>query len=238
MKSRMLKLTLAISLFVLSQASSAVMINLKSGNGAIGGADSEITYKLGPIDSAFPSAFTASDFDDARNGPSAQIINRHPAWLDPSLFNGDTSANWISDSQNGASQGATALYAIDFVNPFASVLSAQMDFYWLVDNVLGDGTNAGVFLNGVAVPGPGGGSFGGNNPPSLGLDIAPLLITGTNTLYFNSIDVGGPGGFLFSANIEILEDTGGPGPNPIPEPTTLLLMGLGIVGLGVRRKTK
>ncbi|MEM7469029.1 MAG: PEP-CTERM sorting domain-containing protein [Pseudomonadota bacterium] len=240
MESRILKLALIFTLLVLSQASSAVMINLKSGNGLIGGADSEITYKLGPADSAFPNVFTATDFDDARNGPAAQIINRNGNWLDPSAFNGDTTANWISDTQNSAtSNGFTALYAIDFVNPFASVLSAEMDLYWSVDNRLGgDGTNAGVFLNGIALAGVEGGSFG-TNTPFLGVDIASLLVAGTNTLYFNVFDFGGPSGLLFSTDIEILEDTTqGPGPTPVPEPTTLILMGLGIVGLGYRKKQK
>ena len=48
MKINRSQLILAISLFVLTQSVSAVVIDLFSGNGAVGGADSEITHLLGP----------------------------------------------------------------------------------------------------------------------------------------------------------------------------------------------
>jgi hypothetical protein len=151
---------LAISLLALTQSVSAAVIELFSGNGTVGDADSAITYLLGPPDSAFPAAFTPADFVAARSG---QIIANHAAWITPATFGGgggNASALWISNISTGASNGNTALYAVDFMVPFAAVGSAELDFYWSVDNVLGDATNAGVFLNGLAVAGPGGGDFG------------------------------------------------------------------------------
>jgi hypothetical protein len=90
-----------------------------------------------------------------------------------------------------------------------------------VDNALGGGPNQGVFLNGTAVSGnsmPAGfssESFLQRN------DIAPLLVAGTNTLYINSTDQGGPGGLIFSATIETV---------PIPEPVSLALLASGAAG--------
>lgn len=236
MKINRSQLILAISLFVLTQSVSAVVIDLFSGNGAVGGADSEITHLLGPANGPFLAAFTPADFAAAQAGPSAQIVAGHPAWITPATFAGDggnASAQWISNILTGATNGNTALYAIDFIVPFAVVGTAELDFYWSVDNGLGNVTNAGVFLNGMAVAGPSGGNFSGTFS-SLDLDVASLLVAGANTLYVNSIDVGGPGGIIFSASLDVAG--GSIPPRGIPEPTTIALLGLGLGMIGFRKR--
>lgn len=242
MKTKFQTFTIIVVMLLISHSVSATVINLISGNGSVGNADSDISFLLGPVDSGFGATFTAADFANASSGPAAQIITRNGNWLDPSAFNGNaalgTNAQWISDSQNGASQGFTALYAIDFFNPFSENLAGVLDFYWSVDNDLGANLfgNTGLYINGSAVLGsPTGGSFG-NNTPALGLDIGSLLVAGTNTLFINARDFGGPGGLLFSAKLTI-DGVNNP-PSSVSTPSALLLIGLGFLGVIVRKRKK
>ncbi len=124
----------------------AESVILRSGNGSIGGNDSLVTMLVGPADSAFPAAFTAADFTNARTGPDAFIIAPNGAWI--SGLAGDPSTKWIATNANGAGEGSTALYAINFVLSQA-VSSATLDLHYAVDNVLGGGPDGGVFLNGA-----------------------------------------------------------------------------------------
>lgn len=197
---------LALSLFAAALPARAdQIIELHSGNGVIGGTDSAITFLGGPADASFGAAFTAADFAAAQSGPAASIIANHSAWIAPSAFTPDTDARWISNSPSGASEGSSALYAIDFTITDTSIGSASIDFYFAVDNFLGGGPNDGLYLNGTALSGStGGGTFSSVFQISR-TDIAPLLVTGTNTLYINSTDVGGPGGLIFSATISTVE---------------------------------
>jgi hypothetical protein len=130
--------------------SHAETIVLRSGNGSIGGNDSQVNMLLGPADSAFSTAFTNTDFTNAKNGSDAFGISPHPAW--GSGLAGDAISQWISTSSSGAGEGGTALYAIDFnlSDPFGS---ATLDFHFVVDNGLGGGPNQGIFLNGGAISG-------------------------------------------------------------------------------------
>jgi hypothetical protein len=195
----------------LSHAESVV---LRSGNGSIGGNDTLISMLSGPADTNFSTAFTPADFSSAGSGPAAFIIANHPAWI--ATLPSDPLARWISTSADGAGEGGTALYAIDFTLASAAS-SATLDLRLAVDNALGGGPNQGVFINGTAVS--------GNSSPAgftseltiQRSDIAPLLVAGANTLYINSSDQGGPGGLIFSATIESV---------PIPEPTTLVLLAI------------
>lgn len=230
-----IRLSVAALIFLAyCQTANALEIDLYSGNGSIGGTDSAITFLAGPANSAFTTPFSTTDFNSARTGNAAAIIAPHSAWETTGEFataGGDPSAQWISDKSTGASEGSTALYAIDFNIPFAVVSSAVMDFYWSVDNVLGNTTNAGVFINGTAVSGIGGGTFS-NVFSSANIDISSLVVSGNNTLYINAIDLGGPAGLIFSAALDITEGTNG----SVPVPTPLALLGLGLLLIGYTQK--
>jgi hypothetical protein len=215
---------LVVALLLNSPAALAETVTLQSGNGAIGGTDSQIQMLLGPIDGPFTSLFVPADFAAAQTGPAASIIANNGAWI--ATLPSNANARWISTGPGGAGEGGTALYAIDFTlaQPAAS---ATLDLRFSVDNALGGGPNQGVYINGTAVSGN---STNAGFSSELSLtrnDIAPLLVPGTNTLYINSTDQGGPGGLIFSATIETV---------PIPEPGTLVL-GFSCLGLliGLRR---
>ena len=125
------------------------IINLKSGNGAVGGADGQITFLGGPADTAFGTAFTPADFTAASSGSAASIVAPIPGWLLPTAFTPDPTAQWISDNPSGAtSSGSSALYAIDFTITDPTIASASIDFNFAVDNLLGTGPNQGLYLNG------------------------------------------------------------------------------------------
>jgi hypothetical protein len=203
---------------VSGRISQAETIVLRSGNGSVGGNDTLISMLTGPADAAFAAAFTPSDFSAAGSGPAAFIIANHSAWM--ATLPSDPQARWISTAATGTLEGGTALYAIDFMLANAAS-SATLDLRLAVDNALGGGPNQGVFLNGTAVSGnsmPAGFSSESSLQRN---DIAPLLVAGTNTLYINSTDQGGPGGLIFSATIETV---------PIPEPAGLLLLAIGLAG--------
>jgi len=217
----------------LASASFGEIMTLRSGNGIVGGTDSLVNMLVGPADSAFASAFTPANFTSARTGSDAFIISPHPAWI--TGLSGDAVAKWIGTSATAASEGSSALYAIDFVLsvPFSS---ATLDLHYSVDNQLGGGPNQGVFLNGTAISGS---STGGNFSSEFVLtrsDIGPLLTLGTNTLYINETDLGGPAGLLFRATISTTESTGA-----VPEPSSLLVFGCGAMSLvlhACRRKRR
>jgi hypothetical protein len=174
-------------------------ITLRSGNGTFGQSDDLITMLVGPADEAFPNVLTASDFQAASNGPSALIIPNYPSWI--SFLPADEEAKWINDSGNNET-GSTVLYAIDFVIDF-DFNDANIDFYYAIDNFKGGDQNQGLYLNGQPLSGnTTGGDFLGQYLISRN-DIAPLLKQGTNTLYMNSTDVGGPSGIIFSAKITV-----------------------------------
>ena len=232
----------------ISTAQADQIINLKSGNGVIGGTDSAISMLVGPLDTYFGdplvspgTPFAASDFTNARTGPQANIIPNHHAWVPPASFS-DTSAQWISTNANAShplfGNGASALFAIDFTITDAIIGAASIDFNFSVDNGLGNafgGPNEGLYLNGTALSGSTSGGHFTFEDNIFRNDIAPLLVTGTNTLYINMTDVGGPSGLIFSATITTEAGTS----VAVPEPGMVALFGLGLIGLGLaRRKTR
>lgn len=218
-------------------ASADQIINLRSGNGSVGGTDSAISMLVGPADTFFPTAFTVTDFANARSGPQAQIISRNAAWLAPSSFS-DTSARWINDIPQafggGQTTGSSVLFAIDFNITDTTITSAALDFNFAVDNGLGaafGGPNEGLFINGTALSGSTSGGGFGAETNILRNDIGSLLVNGTNTLYINMTDVGTPSGLLFSATIT----TEGSTAVAVPEPGLAAIFALGLFGLGFGR---
>ena len=175
------------------------IVTLRSGNGSVPGSDSKITFLEGPQNSAFADAFVPADFASARAGSNAFIIVAHGSWK--ANLDSDPSAEWIGTRATAVTDGWTGLYAIDFEVP-SGLESATMDFDFLVDNTLGDANNEGVFINGTPIDSTKGGGFGSDTSFS-SLDIFSLLNTGTNTLYINAVDTGGPGALQFSATITI-----------------------------------
>lgn len=236
LKSALIGIVFATGMGIAS-ASADQIINLRSGNGAVGGTDGQITFLQGPANTGFGTVFTGADFSNARAGTAAAIINRHPLWIAPTNFTPDTSAQWISNSAGGASEGSSALFAIDFTVTDAVIASASISFNFSVDNILGTtqpsfGVNQGLFLNGVALSGN---TSGGGFQSVFNItrtDIAPLLVTGTNTLYINSTDVGGPGGLIFSTTITTEGNTS----VAVSEPGLVAVFGIGLLGLGLARR--
>jgi hypothetical protein len=181
----------------------------------------------------FTSAFTAANFSAAETGPSAFVLTSTPYYV-KSLTNGP-GAVWIgTNSSAGAVAGDTALYAISFTLP-STVSSASLNLYYAVDNILGE-TNPGIYINGTALPNSTGllcslcgTSFDQQNDYT-DANIAPLLHSGTNWLFFDAVNQGGPAGLIFSANIS----TGSSTSSVVPEPSIFLLLGTGLLGLGIK----
>ena len=175
----------------------AQVITLRSGNGTFGQPDAAVRMLVGPSDAPFPAAFTAADFLAARDGPAPIIIENNPAWL--AALPSDPLAKWVNDVGNSGA-GSTGLYAVDF-NLSGPVADAQLTFRYAVDNVLGGGSDQGVFLNGQPLSGNTTGGDYTSEYVFTRADIGPLLQTGLNTLYVNAADLGSPGAVIFSATI-------------------------------------
>jgi len=175
----------------------AQVITLRSGNGTFGQPDAAVRMLVGPSDAPFPAAFTAADFLAARNGIAPIIIENNPAWL--AALPSDPLAKWVNDVGNSGA-GSTGLYAVDF-NLSGPVADAQLTFRYAVDNVLGGGSDQGVFLNGQPLSGNTTGGDYTSEYVFTRADIGPLLQTGLNTLYVNAADLGSPGAVIFSATI-------------------------------------
>jgi hypothetical protein len=95
----------------------------------------------------------------------------------------------------------TALYAVEFMVSTAQVGQSNLLFSFAVDNVLGSGPNAGVYINEVPLANSNGGNFNGTY--QFNLDVTGLLVPGSNWLYINAVDQGGPAGLMFSATFTV-----------------------------------
>jgi hypothetical protein len=212
-------------------AAGATTITLRSGNGTVGSTDSLITFLDGPNGTDF-AALTSTDFSNARSGSAASIVPPNGAWI--STLIEDASAQWIGDN-SGASccAGNSSLYAESFFLP-SSVLSATLTVHYATDNFLGSATNSGIFLNGTPVsPVPATGSFTFESSYS-NSNIGPLLHQGTNFIYFDAVNGGGPAGFIYTATITTVDAPAGGG--SAPEPSSWLLAAGSLGALFVRRR--
>jgi hypothetical protein len=221
MRVRLLTCALAFA-----AGATATTVSLHSGNGVVGGNDSQIHFLLGPGASDF-AALTATDFTNAQTGPMAFIIVPNGAWI--SSLPADPAALWIGDNPGAAGNANTDLYAISFTLPSA-VASASITLNYATDNELGSGTNDGMFINGTGVsPAPTPGSFSSQQTYT-NSNVGSLLHAGTNWLYLDAVNLGGPGGFIFSATITTQDVVAG----GAPEPASLLLIGSALAGIGTR----
>jgi len=176
----------------------------------------------------FLSPFTAADFAAARTGTTASILVPPNGAYIPALPHGP-GAVWIgTNSSAGISVGDTALYAFSF-NISGSVSSASLTLFYAVDNLLGE-SNPGIYINGTALPNSTGlvcsfceSSFDQENKYT-DANIASLLVSGTNWLYIDAVNQGGPAGLIFSADIETSSSV-------VPEPSSLVLLGVGLLTL-------
>ncbi|NTU53908.1 MAG: PEP-CTERM sorting domain-containing protein [Chlorobiaceae bacterium] len=216
----------ALTLFAGNAEAETIIV--RSGNGSIGGRDSQVNMLVGPANSPFSELFSAGDFENSKNGADAFIVAPHVLW--GTGLPGDSISHWISTNSGGAGEGSTALYAISFA-VFQPFNTATLDLNFMVDNLIGGGLNEGVYLNGVALSGTSGqGGFSAETIMT-GIDIGSMLVAGENTLFINAADVGSASGLLFRATIETSQVA-------VPEPGAVALFGAGLACLGVTGKRK
>lgn len=193
----------------------AVNSSFFSGNGSVGGLDSQVTMLVGPEQADFAAPFDATDFESARSGPPAHIINPlRSTWLQPPLST-NADAKWITSQPSRWFDGNSTLFAIDFNISGSVSRNAYLDLSYAVDNKLGGAGHGGLFINGQTVPGtspyiPNVGEFEayGQEHQFTSGNIASLLNPGTNTLYLYNSNVpadgtgGRPSGIIFDARIK------------------------------------
>ncbi|HEX4343748.1 MAG TPA: PEP-CTERM sorting domain-containing protein [Verrucomicrobiae bacterium] len=237
-------LLIAAFLAFLATPAHADTVHLYSGASTDGTYDDNIHMLTGPIDGPLTDDLTTSaPFTASLSGPSAYVVTPNDAWvqgfgyvasdapdwdweayfngdygdIDPFAFISTSPAQWISSDPNGAQGGSfTALYSMNFTLPDFSAASFNIQF--AADQTLGTTADDGIYLNGIALTGSGGGDY--SDVITLNYDdVASLLHSGTNTLSLYNANYGGPSGVLFDANVDFT-------PAPIPEPTTVALFTL------------
>jgi hypothetical protein len=206
--------------------SNAQIINFESGSGS-GTQDSSITAIAGNQTSDF-STLTAQDFTNARNGANAYILSPLASGWVSGLGAGST-AKWVgleSTAGNNGYVSESGLYAMNF-DVASAMSSAKLNLIFSVDDQLGGSNNAGLYLDGVAIPGSSSYTDWNNQIESKSFNLGGLS-AGTHTLYFDVVNSGnGPAGIIFKGNVQA-----------VPEPTSMAALGIGAIGLIRRRRAK
>jgi hypothetical protein len=191
----------------------------------------------------FPSAFTAANFNSSQSGTAAAVLTTTPFYTTAPSLTTD-GAQWIGTSAgggNGSSPDFTALYAISFGIPDAFV-SGSLTLNYEVDNALGD-TNAGIYINGTALPSSTGIPCGVGVQCSASFtalstytdtNVTADLVQGTNWLYLDGVNLGAEGGLIFSANISTVNSRAA----ATPEPATLWFLSAGLAALVAASRRK
>jgi hypothetical protein len=147
--------------------------------------------------------------------------------------------SWAADQSNATQAGVLGklyTYAFNF-NWAGSTTSTTFDFRWLSDDYLSD-----IELNGTSL---GVNNLGQSSPWTLSYSqngVTGTVLSGVNTIEFLIWNTGGnPPGYTgtsgptgMAADFTVHGDA-----TTVPEPATMLLLGLGLIGLaGIRRKIK
>lgn len=219
---------LALSLTPLADAS---VFNFRSGwvnnaPGTFGQLEDDIRSFSTPTGTI---PLTAANFAAAQSGPLVHVIQPHSAWT--ALLPSDNQARWINPAifSPSAPFGAprSAIYAIDFtVANWSSATSATFSMDWMIDDVLGDNSNFGVFINSPtqALPISGGNFATPTTASNVNIPVSWLGLN--NTLYLYQWDAGAVvSGMIFSGSICV-----------VPTPASAGVLSLGLAAVATRRR--
>lgn len=211
--ARRLSVVIALAAPTLAQQSVAIdtsftgpasTVELISGLGAaLGQPDPTITVLPGPSSTWFAGPFTPADFAAADNGASAMVLDTsYSGWVDASELH--PAAAWIGPNLASGTGGSSVsgLFSIPFEMPEPFPGMVTLELRYALDDFLGGGATAGVYVNGRAVPNTASkGTYSKTNV--MFRNISMFVRPGENRLYLNMTNTGGNGGLAFYARIHL-----------------------------------